>query len=223
MFAGHVGAALAISQAEKRSNVGVFVLAALLLDVVLWLLILAGYESVTIPAAFVHTHQPEFVFPYSHGLVASLCWSFLAGALAYAACPLPRAAQLRKAGLVAAAVFSHWVLDVLVHVPELPLLGAASPRLGLGLWNHLPLALAVEALLVIGGVWLFWAGSGVSKARKAILAGLTLLLLAFTIAGMTIAPAPPSATVMAASSLLTILVVCGLFAWLGRGAPESST
>ena len=67
-------------------NVGVFVVAALLLDLVLWLFVLLGWESVTIPANFANTHQPEFVFPYSHGLVASVVWSALAGTAALVWC-----------------------------------------------------------------------------------------------------------------------------------------
>jgi hypothetical protein len=38
----------------------------------------------------------------------------------------------------------------------------------------------------------------------------------FTAIGMTVAPAPPSALAMAGSSWITLVVVCGLFAWLGR-------
>ena len=72
MFAGHVGAALALGRVERRVNVGVFVFAALVLDVLLWLLVLVGLESVTSPANFSATHQPEFAFPCSHGLSASL-------------------------------------------------------------------------------------------------------------------------------------------------------
>jgi hypothetical protein len=63
MFAGHVGAALALGQAERRVSVGALVAAALLLDIVLWLSVLFGWESVIIPANFGSTHQPEFVFP----------------------------------------------------------------------------------------------------------------------------------------------------------------
>ena len=79
MFAGHIGAALAIGRAARRVNIGVFMLAALLLDVVLWLFVLLGWESVVIPPTSATTHQAEFVFPFSHGLVASLAWSVLAG------------------------------------------------------------------------------------------------------------------------------------------------
>ncbi len=66
MFAGHLGTALAFGRAERGVNVGVFVVAALLLDFLLWLFVLLGWESVTIPADFASKHQAEFVFPYSH-------------------------------------------------------------------------------------------------------------------------------------------------------------
>ena len=48
MFAGHIGAALAIGRAERAVNVGVFVAAALLLDFLLWLFVLLGWESVAV-------------------------------------------------------------------------------------------------------------------------------------------------------------------------------
>lgn len=72
MFAGHVGIALAIGRRERRLNIGVFVAAALLLDFALWLFVLLDWETVRIPADFVATRQPEFVFPFTHGLTAAL-------------------------------------------------------------------------------------------------------------------------------------------------------
>lgn len=216
MFAGHVGAALAIGRAERRVNIGAFVAAALLLDLVLWLFVLLGWESVTITADFASTHQPEFVFPYSHGLLSSLLWSALAGAVAFAWSARLGIPPWRVAVLVAAAVFSHWLLDALVHLPELPLAGAGSPRVGLGLWQAMPVALLVEAGIVAVGLWLFLPGSTMSRGRSIGLAVLSLALLAFTILGMTIAPPPPSAQAMAGSSLVTLVAVCLLACWLGR-------
>src|ERR1700758_946579 len=110
MFAGHIGAALALGRAARDINVGVFITAALLLDLLLWLFVLLGWESVAIPADFVSTHQPEFVFPYSHGLMASVIWSVLAGAVAlvfYSHLGM----RWRAAALVCLAVLSHWLLD----------------------------------------------------------------------------------------------------------------
>lgn len=49
MLVGHVGAALALRRAERRVNLGVLILAALLLDVLLWLFVLAGLEQVIVP------------------------------------------------------------------------------------------------------------------------------------------------------------------------------
>ena len=215
MFAGHVGVALAIGRAERRVNVGVFVAAALLLDLLLWLLVLAGSESVFIPGDFPNTHQAQFAFPYSHGLLSGLTWSVLAGAVAFYLCAEPRAARWRVGTLVAAAVFSHWLLDALIHQPELPLAGAASLKIGLGLWRTMPAALVLEAAIVVAGLWLFLRNCGLSHGRVIALAVLSALILVFTVVGMTVAPPPPSATAMAGASLITLLAVCSLYYGFG--------
>ena len=219
MFAGHVGAALALGRFERRLNVGWLVSAALLLDLMLWVLVLLGVEAVTIPASFRRDHQAAFVFPYSHGLLAGLGWALLAAILALAL--RSRVPQLRRraALLIGLAVFSHWLLDALVHRPELPVAARYSPRVGLSLWDHMPLALVIEALLLVAGLLLFARGSALLRRRLLPLAVLSLALLALTVAGMTIGPPPPSALLMAASSLATLIAVCGLYGWLGR-TPE---
>lgn len=216
MFAGHVGAAMAIGRAERRVNLGALVFAAVFLDFALWLFVLLGWESVTIPVNFIATHQPEFVFPYSHGLLASIGWSALAGIATFLWYPRLSQAKVRAAALVAAAVFSHWLLDALVHAPELPVAGASSGKVGLGLWQTMPVALAVEAFIALVGLYLFLSGASLSRAKKFWLAALSILILAFTVVGMTVAPPPPSVVAMAASSLVTIIVVCALAYWLGR-------
>jgi hypothetical protein len=221
MFAGHVGAALAIGRADRRVNVGVLVFAALLLDVVLWILILLGGEFVVVPPDFSRTHQVAFNFPYSHSLVGTLVWAALAAIGSYAWYSHRDADRYRPAALVAAAIFSHWLLDAVVHVPELPLVGNGSPKVGLSLWNNMPVALAVEGLCVLVGLALFLRGTPLSRTRARWLAVLVMLTFAFTVIGLTVAPAPPSATVMASSSLLTILAVVALATWAGAG-PRSA-
>lgn len=220
MFAGHIGVALAAARIEPRVNVGMFAAASLLLDLLLWLFILVGWESVAIPADFPQTHQPQFVFPYSHGLLASFVWSTLAGALVFLLPKIRAGEKSRSAILVAGVVLSHWLLDALVHRPELPVTGAASHLVGLELWNDMPVALLVEAALVLVGTLLFLPSCGLSRPKKLALAALNLLVLAFTAAGMTVAPPPPSVAAMAGSSLATIILVCVLIGWLGSGARE---
>jgi membrane-bound metal-dependent hydrolase YbcI (DUF457 family) len=221
MLAGHVGVALAIGRAERRLNVGVFVTSALLLDILLWSFILLGWESVIVPTDFAAEHQASFVFPYSHGLLAAAIWSALAGALAARRYSRLDRTVSRAALLVAGAVFSHWLLDALVHRPEMPLLGSTSTRIGLSLWNNMAVALIVEAILVVVGVGLFLPGSGLARGKSIALAVSSLALLAFTAIGMTMAPPPPSARAMAGSSLVSLVAVCAVVAWLGGLSPKS--
>lgn len=217
MFAGHVGVGLALGSAAPRTNVALFVTAALWLDLVLWVLVLLGWESARLTPEFDRLHQPVFDFPLSHGLVAVLAWSAVLAGAAAATLGSP-GTRTRLALLVCAAVLSHWGLDALVHTPGLPLAGAASPVMGLGLWQSLPLALAVECLLALGGAMLFVRRAGLPPARRRGLLAFVAVVTAFTVAGMALAPPPPSITAMAASSLATLVAVCGLCAWLGRHA-----
>ncbi len=102
--------------------------------------------------------------------------------------------------------------------PELPPAGAGSPVVGVGLWNNMPVALVVEAALVVIGMYLFFPRNGLSRAKQLALGVLSLLVLALTIAGLTVAPTPPSAAAMAASALITIVILCLLIGWLGKGS-----
>src|SRR5437868_1400094 len=133
MFAGHLGAALAVGSAERRVNPGALMFAAMLADFILWLLVLCGVETVTIPANFGATHQPQFGFPWSHGLLASIGWSAAAAVVGIAWGVRGPGDGLRIGAWVGLAVASHWFLDALVHRPELPLAGDTSMMFGAGL------------------------------------------------------------------------------------------
>jgi len=152
---------------ERRVNLGVLVFAALLLDVLLWLFVLAGWESSssrpTLPAPI----SRSLFSPDSHGLPRSHR-VVNAGWLGRARVVSPRQkAKWRVAACIALAVFSHWLLDALVHVPELPLTGEQSLKVGLGLWGRMPVALAVEALITVLGLGLFLAAVPAStRGRK---------------------------------------------------------
>jgi hypothetical protein len=219
MFAGHIGAGLALGSGARRLNVGWFVLAALWLDAVLWVLVLAGVESARIPDNFAATHQVAFDFPWSHGLLASLAWSLAAGALAALLIGAP-ADRRRIAWLMAAAVFSHWLLDALVHAPELPLAGETSPRIGLGLWAHMGLALILEAAVLVVGLGLYLRGASLSCRRRIGLVATAIFTLVLTVLGMTLAPPPPSIHAMASTSLEAIAIVCILIGALARPAAQ---
>ena len=132
MFVGHIGAGLMLKQAEPRLNLGLLVFAALFADLLLWLLVLARVESVLPPLGSGAARYFSFEFPYSHGLVATIAWSVLAGVAVWWLTPASTPRRVSLAVVVALAVSSHFVLDFVVHVPDLPVLSEALSQAGLG-------------------------------------------------------------------------------------------
>lgn len=217
MFAGHVGAALGLARVERRLNPGIIVLAALLLDVIFWLLVLAGLERVVIPQDYSRGHYLLFEFPYSHGLAAVCVWSALAAAATYRWLGRSNARTWRRraAVVMGLAVFSHFLLDATVHVPEMPLLGSHSAKVGFGLWKHLGLALTLETVLTLGGCAVFLRGAGWTRARAMTLWAVAALVTALTVIGQTATTAPPRASVLAGTGLASIVLLAASVGWLG--------
>ena len=52
-------------------------------------------------------------------------------------------------------VLSHWILDLLTHRPDLPLLPGSDLKVGLGLWNSLFATILVEGGLFAFGVYYY--------------------------------------------------------------------
>jgi hypothetical protein len=220
MFAGHIGAALAIGRLDRDVSLGSLIAASLLIDLLLWSFILLGWESVVIPENFTETHQPSFTFPFSHSLSAAIIWSTLAGSVAFLWYSERKGVSLRAVFMISVAVFSHWLLDFTVHNAQIPLLADTSFKVGLGLWDNMTIALLFESFIMLAGLYLFLDGANIALPKKIALSTLCLLILGFTIIGMTVAPAPPSAMAMAGSSLIMILVICVLAGWLGKAKTE---
>jgi hypothetical protein len=198
MFLGHIGVGLGLKRAAPSVNAGLLVAAALLPDLVLGLFVLAGVEAVQLPPDFAQRHYLTFDFPYSHGGVATGVWSLLAGAVAWGL--LRARIGLGGAAVVALAVASHFLCDVVEHVRGLPLAGPGSPLLGLGLWRTMPLALALEVALAALGLWLYARAS-----RGAFPWGLVLLVTlvaAVALPGQLLASTPPSPRTLAVTWLL---------------------
>jgi hypothetical protein len=212
MLVGHYGVALLVKRVEPRFNLGLLFGAAMLQDLVLWGLVLLGVENVHSPPDYSHGRFLTFDFQYSHGLLASLLWAFLAGlgGAWFAVGNL----KTRTFLLLAGVVFSHFLLDVLVHVPELPLVGQQSKKLGLGLWKQLPLAVSLE-LLLAAFASIVYLRSPEPKAKRVVV-GMLMALLAVLTASQLWASQPPSSSQVAVSSLFLILITCGIGAWVDR-------
>ena len=216
MFAGHLGAGLLLKRAGRKVSLGWLFFGAMLLDILLWLLVLAGVESVQVPPHLRTMADLTFDFPYSHSLVAGLGWSlvmFVVGWFVGRRFPQQR---LACALVLAAAVFSHFALDCLAHIPELPVAGRDSKLLGFGLWRNLPLAWSVETALTAAGVWVFLKAQLLDRRRIFALVAVMTLLTAMTILGQASSSAPPSIAAVARSSLVFIALVIWFGWWIDR-------
>ena len=209
MCLGHYGVALGAKKAAPKTSLGTLLLAAQFADLLWPILLLVGVEHVRIAPGI--PGSLDFIdYPISHSLAALLGWALLIGALYRG---IRR--YIRGAWVLAAAVISHWVLDFIVHRPDLPLIPGGTARLGLGLWNSLPATLLVEFGLFAIGIVLY-ASSTVARdtvgryAFWAFVAGLGLLYLAATFG-----PPPPSTTTLAATGLGGWLLALWAY-WIDR-------
>jgi hypothetical protein len=177
MGIGHAAVALGASRAAPRVNAGILIFAAFLADFLLGIFGALGMEQAHVPADYATRHYLTFTFPYSHGLVALLVWSVLFGAIF---CWVDRQDAVRAFWVLAALVFSHFILDGLVHVPELPLLGQNSPKVGLALWNHMALELAIETVMALAGLVMYWRLTGGTSVARWGMAAFVVVVTALT-------------------------------------------
>jgi hypothetical protein len=116
---------------------------------------------------------------------------------------------------IALLVVSHWLLDFVVHVPDLPLAPGNSPRFGLGLWNSLPATLIVELGLFALGLWIYVRTTTARDlaGQWGLIGMVAFMLLIF--AGAIFGPPPPDTATLAYSDLGQWLIVA-LAAWVDR-------
>lgn len=150
MFIGHYG----ISFAAKQKPIPLWLLfiAVQFLDVVWSVLVMLGIEKLRITHGISQSNALDLYYmPYTHGLFGALALSALFGG---ASALFFRGQRTKVFAVTAAAVFSHWVLDLVVHVPDLPLIGN-SLKVGLGLWNFPAISLALELITLWVGVVIY--------------------------------------------------------------------
>jgi hypothetical protein len=152
MFVGHYAASLALKGYEKKASLGVLFLAVQFVDILFFPLVLIGIEKMNIVENFTQSTHFELVFmPYTHSLLAFIIWSGLAYSVFRWVVVKDRAVAL----VVSLAVFSHWLLDVLVHTPDLPLSSDETVKMGLSLWNSAIATYALETGLLLLGLWIY--------------------------------------------------------------------
>lgn len=202
MFLGHFAVALAAKKVAPKTSLGTLVLAAQFADILWPLLLLLGLEQVRIVPGLLAASPFDFTsYPISHSLVAQLVWGALLS-IAYFAVKRDG----RSALVVGLIVPTHWVLDFIAHRPDMPIYPGGA-KYGLGMWNSLPLTIAVEYALFAAGIAVY-LGVTRAKDRTGILALWSLLgLLAVLYLSSEFGPPPPNVHALAISALAIWLTV----------------
>lgn len=201
MFVGHYGVSFAAKPAGPRVPLWVWFIAVQWLDVVWSVLVLLGIEKLRIVPGFTQANTLDLYYmPYTHGLPGSIALSLVFGGIVAL---FMRADRARTALLAAAAAFSHWILDLIVHRPDLPLYDNTA-KVGFGLWQHVALSFPLELIVLGLGAW-FYARVTTFK-RPAVFWGFVAFLAALQIYA-NFGPPPTSTDAMAIMALAFYVVL----------------
>lgn len=210
MFIGHYAVGLAAKRVAPRTSLGWLILAPTLADLLWPVFLLLGAERVRpVPGGPPFLTLDFVSYPWSHSLLMDAVWGVLLGGAYYG-----RTRYRAGALAIGLGVVSHWVLDVVTHIPDMPVLPWGGPKVGLGLWHSVPGTLAVEILMYAVGVYLYARST---RARDAVgrYATWALIALLFLLYVSTLnVPPPPGIPVLAVSAI----AFGGLFvlwAWWG--------
>jgi len=198
VFIGHFAVGLAAKRLAPRTSIGSLTLAAVFLDALWPVFLLLGLERAEVapgPNSFLFLNFTYY--PISHSLLMAVVWSVVFAFVYKARTQYPRGAFW-----VGVLVLSHWVLDFLVHVPDLPL-WPGGPKVGMGLWNYPAVVIAIESAMFLAGIWIY---ASTTRARnrigRAALWAYVIVLAALYVADAGSKAPPPSITVVALTAIV---------------------
>jgi hypothetical protein len=212
MFIGHFAVGFAAKRAAPRASLGTYVAAALFLDLLWPVFLLAGIEEVRISPGDTAFTPFDFVsYPWSHSLVAAAFWSLVFGGVHY----LMRRDKT-TAKMLGAVVFSHWILDWVTHRADLPLAPGLGVKTGLGLWNSVPATIAVEVTFFLALAWWYERATepldGVGKWAWYAMIGVLLCIY-----GANLGPPPKAGQErLVAFVTMSLLIFVPWAAWVDR-------
>ena len=226
MFVGHYGVAFAVKTEPNRIPLWVLFVAVQLLDCLWAPFVLLGIEKMRVVPGITATNALDLYYmPYTHSLLGALFWSAVAFGVYKAG--WRTIASNTAALFVGFAVFSHWLLDLIVHRPDLALYDDTL-KVGFGLWNYRGAEFGLEITILLIGV-LVYLKRNATIARKIGIVVFTAVLVLIQ-AGNTFVRRPPSSDRAFAITALVFYSVFAAIAFflekrhaIGHVPPEEAT
>lgn len=189
MFIGHFGVGLAAKKIESKPSLGTYFFASQFIDLLWPFFLILGIEEVRVAPGISEFTPLDFVYyPFTHSLAGVLFWAVIFGAVYFLI-----KKNYKAAILLGVLVLSHWILDLLTHIPDLPIIPGADVKVGLGLWNSIPLTIFVEGSIFILGAFLYFSVTN-AKNKKGIYTLWSLLIFLVLIYIMNIFGPPPESS-----------------------------
>src|SRR6266550_6657567 len=209
MFVGHYSVAFAAKSHKNKIPLWVLFVAVQFLDYIWATLVLLGIEKLRVIKGFTAGSMLDSYFhPYSHSLIAAIAWSCIAGLAYKIFCRRHSFYSKYAAFIVAAAVFSHWILDLLAHPRDLAIYDNTW-KVGFGLWNYRDPEFVLEIALLAGGIALYLTRNAMPAIRKTAVIAFGIVLVVIQI-GDTYVPRTPlsdKATAMGVWIFYTLFVI----------------
>jgi hypothetical protein len=212
MFVGHYAAAFAAKAIEPKTPLWTLAAGCQLVDIGWSVFIMIGVEHASADPSLPGSTLVLSDMPWTHSLPGAAAWSIGAAVFCLALLRL----SVWPSVLVGLSVFSHWLLDLVVHRPDLQLY-PNGPKVGFGLWNY-PVpeqALEIGLLAVFGAAW---TASRKAEGRTAWPAiAFIAFLVALQIVAMLLPQPPGPLGVQAGATILAVyLLVIAIAAFTDR-------
>lgn len=211
MFIGHYGLGFAAKKINNRPSLGTLFMATQFIDLLWPIFLIFGVEQVKIEQSNNPFTNLNFIYyPFSHSLFGVVIWALLFGIIYYLI-----KKDLRSSLILGGLVVSHWFLDLLTHVPDLPLVPWSDLKVGFGLWNSVPFTILVELLIFVLGAFLYIKTTK-AKNKKGSLGLWSLIVFFIIIYFMNlVSPPPPSVDAIGYAGLLLWLFVIWAY-WIDK-------
>lgn len=221
MFVGHYAASFAAKSVRSDLPLWLLIVAVQFVDYIWAILLILGVEKARFVPGFTEASSLDLYYmPYSHSLLAGVVWSIVfAGVyLLLRGSRLTKQQRLVHGIVLAAAVFSHWLTDLIVHVEDLPLLHG-DPKFGFGLWRDFWLSQGLEfGLLAAGFAW-YMIKSSARNIWGYVLPVLLIAVFFLLQAYSHHAPPPPNMTAFAVQALVAYSLFALLAFYVERFRP----
>lgn len=229
MFIGHYATGLAfhIRKPEGKLTFFILVLGTQFVDILWGLFTLLGFEGGISGGSVEHNY---FDIPWSHSLLMMVVWSVLYGfgTNFYVKQKYP---DLNNFALLAGlSVFSHWILDFIVHNDDMRVLPTDDMTVpSLYLWEYPVVTFFVELVIIVGS-WEYYLrglkkseGSEFTRKKPLMMAGLLLFLhIVNFLPSFSDADGSEADATLGAVLMIAIVLIAAVMAWIHPDKPENA-